>query len=132
MTTTSELLDRFERADLEEFRHGDHVRVAWAYLGRDDAEAAFTALARGLARFAAAKGKPERFHYTMTRAWFGLVAAARRQRPDARSAGELLAACPELGDPGLIHQYYTPEALASDRARQAWVEPDLAPLPATL
>ena len=130
--TDAELLERFELADLEELRHADHVRVAWAYLEREPPEAALAGLARGLARFAAAKGKPERFHYTMTRAWFDLVAAARQRKPEARTAGELLTACPELGDPELIHQYYTRAALASDRARRGWIEPDLAPLPGTL
>ena len=28
----AELVERFERGDVEEFRHRDHVRVAFAYL----------------------------------------------------------------------------------------------------
>ena len=53
---------------------------------------------------------PERYHETMTRAWFELVAHA---------AGALL-------DRRLLERYYSQAVLESGRDR--WVEPDLRPL----
>ncbi len=64
MTKDDELLRRFEAADLDDFRHADHIRTAWAYLERDGPDRALAALLDGLRRFATAKGAPGKFHHT--------------------------------------------------------------------
>ena len=99
--TDAELLARFERLELAEFRHADHVRVAWAYLQRDGERGALEALVRGLRVVAQSKGHPEKFHYTLTRAWLELMATARRRHPDVTTAAELLARVPSLADSAL-------------------------------
>lgn len=124
----SDLVDRFERADLESLSHADHVRVACAYLERCGPAGALAPLAEGLARFAAAKGAPGKFHHTMTRAWLEVIAAARSRHPAAAGADALMDACPALRDPALLRRCYSPALLASDAARAGWVPPDLAPL----
>src|SRR3954467_1857985 len=97
--TDHELLRRFEAVDLPEFRHLDHVRVACAVLERDGEAGALDTMITGLTRFATAKGAPEKFHYTLTRAWLALLADARARVPDAGDAAAILAAYPDLADP---------------------------------
>ncbi|HSC26906.1 MAG TPA: hypothetical protein VLD67_06505, partial [Vicinamibacterales bacterium] len=93
-----DFLEEFERATLPGLPHADHVRVACAYLDRYGEADTLERLLAGLARFAAAKGKPDKFHYTMTRAWLELIVDARRRHPTARTADDLMRACPALGD----------------------------------
>ena len=126
--TDQELLARFETADLEDFRHADHVRVAWIYLERDGRERALEEMLDGIQRFAAAKGAHTKFHHTLTRAWLDLIDLARRQHPDVRSPQALIAACPLLGDSRAVGRFYSADLLGSDAARGAWIEPDRAPL----
>jgi hypothetical protein len=126
--TDDELIDRFERVDLAEFHHRDHVHLAWAYLKRDGRDRALDCLLQGLIRLAASKGHPEKFHYTLTRAWLDLIADAAARHPGARTAVELLEQCPALADPRTVQRFYSDEHLHSDRARSGWVEPDLSPI----
>ena len=80
-----------------------------------------------LARFAAAKGQPDKFHYTMTRAWLELVVDARRQSP-GEPPPALLSRYPVLADGGALARFYSPDVLSSAAARAGWVPPDLGPL----
>ena len=123
----AEFLQQFEAAALASLPHADHVRLACLYLDRLPAAAALARLADGLARFAAAKGKPDKFHYTMTRAWLELVADARRQSP-GEPAAALLSRYPVLADGGALARFYSPDVLSSAAARAGWVAPDLGPL----
>jgi pyridoxamine 5'-phosphate oxidase len=126
--TDDELLQRFEAGRLESFRHADHLRVAWRCLALDGAGPAVTRLSDGLQRFAAAKGVPEKFHVTMTRAWVALLDEARRTRPDLAAAGDAVRVWPALAEPHLVRRFYTAATLDSDDARRGWVPPDRAPL----
>ena len=107
--TDEQLLGAFERGELgaADFPHETHVRVAWLLALEPDG---FERLAAGIRRIAERAGVPERYHETMTRAWFELVAQA---------AGALL-------DRRLLERYYSQAVLESGRDR--WVEPDLRPL----
>ena len=42
--TDEEFLQRFEAAELADFRHADHVRAAWAYVERDGPDRALTSM----------------------------------------------------------------------------------------
>jgi hypothetical protein len=130
--TDTELLARFERIELEDFRHADHVRVAWAYLERDGAGPALEALVRGLKAVALAKGHPEKFHYTLTRAWLDLIVVERQRHPDVTSAADLLARVPALADPRYVRRFYADATLDGETARREWVPPDRWPFDATL
>ena len=122
----------FEAGTLMELPHRSHVRLACLYLDRFAAEEALEQLLAGLKRFAAAKGHPGKFHYTMTRAWLELIVCARRRHPDARDAGELFVACPLLADSRVLSRYYSDALLSSAAAREDWMPPDRAPIGAGL
>jgi hypothetical protein len=111
------LLDDFEsgRVDGSEFPHERHVRVAWGLSRRYPREDAFARLAAGIKDIAARAGVPGKYHETMTRAWFELVAQA-----------ESLDAHPELFDSALLARFYSRDRLAA--GRHEWLEPDLEPL----
>jgi hypothetical protein len=112
-----ELLRRFEGGELaaDEFPHECHVRVAWLLSRCDEPAVAFERLADGIRAIARGAGRPQRFHLTVTRAWFELIAAV-----------DDLEAHPELLDRGLLGRYYSDGALNAGRER--WVEPDRNPL----
>jgi hypothetical protein len=69
------LVARFEDATLppDAFGHREHVRVAWILLREGPFEAAALRFCRALRRFAAALGKAERYHETITWAYLALV-----------------------------------------------------------
>ena len=62
------LLAAFQDTSLpaDAFHHREHVRVAWMYVMRYGVAAALTSYGEGLKRFAAAKGKPQLYHETIT------------------------------------------------------------------
>jgi len=127
MLTDDELVAGFEAASLSAFPHADHVRLTIVYLTRHGRAETERKLFDGLRRFAIAKGVPQKFHVTMTRAWIELVEDARRQHPDARDPAALVHACPDLLDRDALLRFYSPERLMSDDARVQWVAPDRAP-----
>jgi hypothetical protein len=55
-------------------RHIDHVELTWRLLGE-----AFDRLEARLSALAAAAGKPEKYDRELTRAFFEIVAARRRE-----------------------------------------------------
>jgi hypothetical protein len=127
MPSDEELVRGFEAVTLGEFPHASHVRLTLIYLaGHGEAEAR-RRLADGLLLFATAKGHPEKFHVTITRAWLELIESARRRHPHSSDPQELIAACPELLDKDAISCFYSPERLASDDARAGWIPPDREP-----
>jgi hypothetical protein len=97
------------------FPHERHVQVAWGLSRRYPREEAFARLAEGIRGIAARAGVPGKYHETVTRAWFELVAQA-----------ETLDAHPELLGRSLLARYYSPDRL--DAGRNEWLEPDLEPL----
>jgi hypothetical protein len=125
-----EFLEAFESCRLapEHFHHRDHLRLAWIYL-QLDASTAPVRIGESIRRYAVYHGKSDKYHETMTVAWLRLLAdAACRQR--AGNIEELLRTSPELLDQNTLHQYYSPELLASQTARIEFVIPHRKPLPA--
>ena len=109
--------------DPESFHHRDHIRLAWCLLQRDPFATALARFSEGLRRFAAGIGKPGVYHETITCAFIVLI----RERMQEDQGWEEFAA--KNGDlfawkPSVLDRYYTPETLASDRARQVFVMPD--------
>jgi len=126
----ADLLARFEDATLpnERFHHADHVRVAWEYLERHPPLVALARFTGALRRYATAHGAPEKYHETITVAYFFLI-AERRERLGAGHGWEAFAAANEdvlrwRGGP--LERYYRAETLASDLARRVFVLPDAA------
>ena len=125
MLTDDELVDGFEAGSLEDFPHSSHVRLTLLYLARYGRDTALERLMDGLRRFSTAKGHPEKFHVTMTRAWLDLIEAARRAHPELSPAA-LVAICPELLDRNALLHFYSADRLNSAEARAQGVGPDLA------
>jgi hypothetical protein len=101
----------FERGEIANagFHHASHLRLALAYLDEcGSVEEATERMVSTLRRFAAAAGKAEKYHHTMTVFWMRMLA--------------------RLLDKNLPLAYYSRERLSSDAARQDWIEPDLRSL----
>jgi hypothetical protein len=108
------------------FHHAEHVRVAWWYLREAPLPRALERFAAGLKRFAAAQGKPDLFHETITTAYVLLIndrldAAGRQQTWEEFAAGnaDLLT-----WKPSILARYYRGETLASAKAKRTFVMPD--------
>jgi len=110
------------------FHHADHLRLAWIYAGRYDAEEAEEKLLAEIRRFAAKAGVPEKFRYTMTVAWFRLVATSRKNSKAENTFGEWIASHPEFLDRRRLEKYYSEDKLLGEPACTSWVPGDLAPL----
>jgi hypothetical protein len=111
------LIDDFEagRIDGAEFPHESHVEVAWGLARRWGHDDGLRRLIVGIRGIAGRAGRPEKYHDTVTRAWFELIAGV--DDPERH---------PELLDRGLLARYYSPARLEAGRER--WIEPDLHPL----
>lgn len=122
------LLARFEHLEIapSDFRHREHIRLAFALLrGADFGEAAVRFRA-ALKRFAAAIGAPAKYHETLTWAYLALVARCMDEGEYTGSFA-LLAAHPDLLDhqSGLLARYYDVAAItASPLARRVFVLPE--------
>lgn len=73
--TSDELVEQFESCALPNasFHHADHVRVAFLYLLKHPPLVALEKFSTALARFAAAHGKPDLYHETITWAFLLLI-----------------------------------------------------------
>jgi len=126
------LIKAFEagRVDNGAFHHPDHVRLAWTYLRELSFPAGAQRFTEALQRFAAANGKPQLYHATIT--WAYLVTIHDRMNfPSASRAPEdgweaFAAANPDLlmWKPSIIEGLYRPETIASEHAKRVFVLPD--------
>jgi hypothetical protein len=114
-----------------EFRHADHIRLAWIYLRRHAVADAGQRISVTIRRFATAAGKPDRYHETITQAWLHLVDRALRATPHECSFTEFIEKHRWLLDRRALAPFYSEALLASAASRVHWVEPDLQPLPGT-
>ena len=127
--TDVELARALERGEVKDLPHVSHLHVAWVYLAESpSAEQAASKMSRTLRRFAAAAGKPEKYHETLTLFWVQLLShtyAVHR----GRCLEDIVQANPQLLEKSFPLNYYSAKRLFSDEARNSWVQPDLKPLP---
>ena len=127
--TDEQLVEYFEAGDEPPggFHHPEHVRVAWWYARREPWPLALHRFQAAVRRFAAARGKPERYHETITAAFMVLV----QERLDADGARDL--SWDEFAsrnadllewNPSILDRRYLPGTLSSERARRIFVLPD--------
>lgn len=110
-----EAVQRFGR-----FSHEAHVYATWLMLQDAPALSALAEFRQGLQALAAASGKADKYHETLTVAWFMLV-LERQQR--AETWEEFIARCPELLESGLVEQFYAPELLRDEAAKHHFIPP---------
>jgi hypothetical protein len=121
-----EFLAAFHACQLKtsEFKNLDHFRLAWLHLHREPLETAIESVCSGIRDFAAHYGVSEKYHSTITTGWVRLLATHRETTFE-----EFLAGNAERLKVDLLHRFWSPELLASDRARYGWAPPDLRDLP---
>lgn len=122
-----EFLEAFHSCRLEnaQFRHADHLRLAWIHLRRRPFEEALQQVRAGIQKFAIHHGVPQLYHETITVAWMRLLATHHEL-----SFETFLSENENRLNKDLLHRFWSPELLASDEAKAAWVQPDREPLPA--
>jgi hypothetical protein len=119
-----------------DFHHSDHIRLAFLYVQRYGADAE-TRFLDGIRNLAANFGVAAKFHHTITVAWMRLVSAhldaatlSDSEHCSTQDYPHWIANNAGLLRKDLLAAHYSTERLGSDAARRAWLEPDLAPLPA--
>ena len=127
MTSDCPDLGRFVRGEIPtgEFRHRDHVCIAFEMLKRHDFPETVLHYSRTLRAMAEKAGRPEAFHQTVTIAFLSLIA----ERMESGSTADFTAfeqANPDLLDKSVLSRWYRPERLASETARRIFVLPELA------
>jgi hypothetical protein len=125
--TDQEYIRCFESDTLAEdsFHHADHVRMAFAYLCQYPVLQGLERFSAALKRFAAARGKPQLYHETITHAYFFLI--RERMARDGEVEWEKFAernADLLVRKGGILTHYYQEKTLGSDLARAVFVFPD--------
>jgi hypothetical protein len=127
MTDDESFIQAFETGQIapDAFHHADHVRLAFAYLGKYSALEALSKFCIALKHFAAAHGKAERYHETITCAYFFLI-NQRKTRGRFNNWQEFSRENPDLlrWKNGILSRYYQQLTLDSDLARRIFVFPD--------
>ena len=128
--TDDELIASFEDGSLanESFHHSDHVRMAFLYLCRYPALEALKRFSTSLVRFAAANGKPEIYHETITWAFLLLIRERMARTGCQQTWAEFAAGNRDLlsWKDNVLKKYYRGETLSSDLARSTFLFPDKA------
>lgn len=112
------------------FDHHGHVRAAWLMLRRYPLDEAIDRTCAGIARLAAHLGVPGKYHRTLSAALMRLMAHGGAADPGISWEQFLERNAKMMQDAQhMLAQHYSPELLATARARQEFVAPDRLPLP---
>ena len=126
--TGHELIKEFESGSTrgDTFHHADHVRLAFEYLCRYPALQALERFSEALKRFAAAQGKAQRYHETITWAYLLLIRERLARAGHSQSWEEFAEQNADLlqWKGGVLGTLYRQETLDSDLARSTFVLPD--------
>ena len=125
-------LEDFEGCRIEPsaFHHREHVRLAYALLTVYGVSEARIRLKGALLRFLDHNGvDPAGYHETMTVGWLLAVHYFMGKSRPARSWREFIRRNGILLDKNILFTHYSRELIASTKAREAFVEPDLDPIP---
>lgn len=108
-----------------EFHHEDHVRLAFAYLCEFPPLEALQRFSLALKGYAAARGKTQLYHETITHAYFFLI-RERMARGGRQTWEEFSGNNPDLlvWRNGILARYYRESTLHSDLARSVFLLPD--------
>jgi hypothetical protein len=131
MMTGNQLIKQFEDGTTPPgtFHHADHVRLAFEYLYRYPALEALEKFSAALRRFAAAQGKPQLYHETITWAYLLLIRERMARAGRSQTWEEFAERNPDLliWKGGVLATLYRQETLDSDLARHTFVLPDQGP-----
>lgn len=123
-----ELLAGIENCTIaaRDFRHADHVRLAWVYLRSYPLLEALARFSAALRRFVAYHGAAEKYHETVTWAYLLLIYERMRRAGAPQDWESFRAENVDLfaRRPSILDQYYAPATLESEMARRSFVPPD--------
>ena len=129
--SNEELIEQFETKLPAAFHHADHVRLAFAYLAVHPVLQGLEGFSNALKAYATACGKGDRYHETITHAYFFLIheRMARTATAMATKTNDWDKFASENSDllqwkDGILSHYYHEETLKSDLARTVFVLPD--------
>lgn len=126
--TDDQFMASFEDCSLagESFDHRAHVRMAYLYLRRYPILEAVERFSSALTRFAAAKGKPNRYNETVTWAFLFLIRERQARAGCTQTWEEFAENNADLMSwkKNILRKYYRDETLASDMAKRIFVLPD--------
>ena len=119
------LLHRFEQLKIPapEFRHRDHVQVAFEMLDEYEFVEGCLRYAKTIRTMAESVGALDKFNTTITVAFISLIAERKSQAP-GDSFEDFLAKNDDLMDRNVLQNWYSKERLASDSARTHFLMPD--------
>ncbi len=113
----------------DQFRHADHIRLAWIYIRGYDYEVAEERMRYSIQGFARSLGAERKYHETITILWMRLVNIAVQLSSRIDNFIDFACAHAWLLDKKVIFEFYSRDLVMSEIARTAWVEPDLKPIP---
>jgi len=122
-----DLIEEFEQGLAPAgFHHADHVRVAFAYVAQYPFLEAVSKFSAALKRFAAAQGKPQLYHETITWAYLILIRERCARAGGTPTWEEFAQRNADLlvWKGGVLNILYRQETLDSDFARNTFVLPD--------
>ena len=111
------------------FRHREHINLAFVAVRRYGMPEAVTTICDWIQHIAVYARAPQKYHYTVSRAWVEIVAHHVETDPDCAEFGTFVARHQVLLDKRLLSRHYRSSTLAAPAARHGWVEPDLLPFP---
>src|SRR5260370_13045514 len=118
--TGAELIQQFESGapTADTFHHVEHVRLAFEYLCRLPPLEALERFSDALKRFAAAQGKAQRYHETITWAYLLLIRERQARAGRSQTWEEFAEHNPDLlvSKCGVLPTLYRQETLDSDFA----------------
>ena len=118
------ILQKFESGTINasDVGHRGHVQVAWEMLRSYPFLEATSRYSDGIQRIAKAAGAPEKFNLTVTLSFMSII-AEKMVDSDAADFEHFYALNPEL-DRNLLTDWYSPQRLGSELARNVFLMPD--------
>ena len=114
-----------------DFDHRAHLRLAYVYLVENETDEAVRLMRIALLGLLNKAGidPSAKFHETLTRAWVLAVQHFMGCTAESGPADDFIDKNPAMLDSKIMLSHYSAEVLFSDKARHAFVEPDLEPIP---
>ncbi len=134
--TDQELKSAFESCTLHRdlWTHRTHVRMAFLYARGSSFSSALERMRRSIKAYNASQSTPESlesgYHETITVAFLRLIHDALLRSGPFPTADAFCDQHPELLDKAVLRKFYSRQRLITEEAKQNFVEPDLAELPA--
>jgi hypothetical protein len=111
------------------FGHRQHINLAFYAVRRYGMPDAVGVICGWIRQIAAYERAPQKYHYTVSRAWVELVAHHVAEDQDGADFAVFADRNPALLDKRLLSRHYRSSTLAAEPARRDWIEPDLLPFP---